>query len=279
MKDAIKTPQVRPMAVAGSFYPADAVQLRRMIDYFLGQVSVDPDETAPKAVIAPHAGYVYSGPIAASAYAHLAKACRDVCRVVLIGPAHRVAFQGIATSSADAFASPLGNVQLDREAIAMSVALPDVMVLDEAHAAEHSLEVHLPFLQTVFDPDRFKLVPLVIGNASLYQVTKVCELLWGGRETIFIISSDLSHFLDYQRAIQIDRATSAAIEALRPEDIAVHQACGRVAIQALLGLAPRYHLRARTVDQRNSGDTSGIRGQVVGYGAYIFNYQSSRIES
>lgn len=279
MQDAIKTSQVRPMAVAGSFYPADVVQLRRMIGDFLGQVSVDPDETAPKAVIVPHAGYVYSGPIAASAYAHLAKACRDVCRVILIGPAHRVAFQGIAASSADAFATPLGNVQLDREAIAMSVTLPDVMVFDEAHVAEHSLEVQLPFLQTVLDPDRFKLVPLVIGNASLHHVTKICELLWGGRETIFIISSDLSHFLDYQRAIQIDRATSAAIESLCPEDISVHQACGRVAIQALLGLAPRYHLKARTVDQRNSGDVCETRDQVVGYGAYIFNDQISQIES
>ncbi|MEE9211057.1 MAG: AmmeMemoRadiSam system protein B [Phycisphaeraceae bacterium] len=271
MSDAATMRHVRPAAVAGMFYPAEPDDLRQLIRTYLDPVVVDSGEPAPKAVIAPHAGYVYSGPIAASAYARIAAARDTIRRAVVIGPAHRVMFRGLATSSADAFATPLGNVMLDRDAIEQLLTLPDVIVLDEAHAPEHSLEVHLPFLQTVLDPDRFKLVPLVMGEASADQVATVIEQLWGGPETLFVVSSDLSHYLDYEAATRIDAATSQAIEKLRPQDIDAHQACGRIAIQALLTLAPQHHLHARTVDQRNSGDTNGPRDQVVGYGAYVFN--------
>jgi AmmeMemoRadiSam system protein B len=263
-------PQVRSPAVAGMFYPANPAELRTMVEQMIGDV--DPAiaaESPPKAIIAPHAGYIYSGPVAASAYASLRQVSSVISRVVLLGPAHRVPVHGLALPSSDAFATPLGKVAIDREAVAQIRGLPQVRVFDDAHALEHSLEVHLPFLQSVLD--EFQLVPLVVGDATAEEVAEVLEQLWGGPETLIVISSDLSHYHDYQTAQQMDQATSSAIEHLAFEDIHYEQACGRKPVSGLLLLARKHGLQGKTIDLRNSGDTAGPRDQVVGYGAYVFH--------
>ncbi|MEE8273482.1 MAG: AmmeMemoRadiSam system protein B [Alphaproteobacteria bacterium] len=257
---------IRPPAVAGLFYPGEAEELDAAVRECLA--AAETADTAPKALIAPHAGYVYSGPVAASAYARLA-AHRDVIeRVVLLGPAHRISFRGLAASGASAFATPFGEVPVDAEAIERALALPQVRVLDAAHEMEHSLEVHLPFLQRVLDG--FALAPFVVGDAAPEDVAEVIELLWGGPETLVVVSSDLSHFLDYDSARRIDGETARAIEALQPDDIAPDQACGRLPIQGLLRVARARGLEVSRVDLRNSGDTAGPRDEVVGYGAWVF---------
>jgi AmmeMemoRadiSam system protein B len=257
---------VRNPAVAGMFYPADSGELDKMVSAYLDEAKVS--DHPPKAIIAPHAGYVYSGSVAATAYAHLANARDLIKRVVLLGPAHRIAFDGLAVSSADAFTTPLGTIAVDKPAVAKILQLPQVQVLDEAHALEHSLEVHLPFLQKVLND--FTLVPLAVGEATPEEVGEVLEVLWGGPETLVVISSDLSHYYDYETAKRLDAATSRAIEGLRPQDIHYEHACGRNPINGLLYVARQRGLSARTVDLRNSGDTAGPRNQVVGYGAYVF---------
>ncbi len=264
----------RRPAVAGRFYPADPRQLRDAVHAYLGQPGSDPEEgdaLVPKAIIVPHAGYIYSGPIAASGY-HRVRAGRGMIkRVVLIGPAHYVPFIGVATSSYASFLSPLGPVLLDLEAIRSVLAKTSAWVYNEAHQPEHSLEVQLPFLQEVLGD--FTLVPLLMGKTTPQEVAKVLEALWGGPETLLVISSDLSHYQNYEEASLLDRATSQAIERLAPQDIYEQQACGRLAIQALLDRAVAHHLRADTVDLRNSADTAGgaaSRNRVVGYGAYVF---------
>jgi len=259
---------IRTPAVAGQFYPADPAQLHAQVQQFLSQVE-PPVESPPKAIIVPHAGYIYSGPVAASAYARL-KAARDsISRVVLLGPSHRVGFRGIAASAMRAFATPLGQISVDQAAVEQVQSLPEVGILEQAHAQEHSLEVHLPFLQEVLGD--FSLVPLVVGDASPTEVGAVLEALWGGPETLIVISSDLSHYHDYQTARQMDNATSQAIEALRFEAIGYEQACGRNPVNGLLWVARRKNLHSETIDLRNSGDTAGPRHQVVGYGAYVFH--------
>lgn len=257
----------RPAAVAGMFYPADKHQLQAMIQSYLEHVT--PEGVLPKAVIAPHAGYVYSGPIAASVYARLKPGFGIIRRVALLGPAHRVGFRGCAVSSALWFATPLGDVPLDREACQALMALPFVKELDQAHAREHSLEVHLPFLQEVLGA--FTLVPIVVGDASPEQVATILEALWGGEETLIVVSSDLSHYHDYATAQRMDAATSRAIETLNPEAIGFEDACGRLPMCGLLLAAKKRGMKAETIDLRNSGDTAGPRDQVVGYGAYVFH--------
>lgn len=258
----------RAPAVAGLFYPANAAELHTQLQTFLNQVQSSAGPP-PKAIIAPHAGYIYSGPIAAFAYAQLETVRSIITRVVLLGPSHRVGFRGIAVSSMQAFATPLGQIPVDQEAVEQVRQLPDVGFLEQAHAQEHSLEVHLPFLQEVLG--NFKLVPLVVGDARPQQVGAVLEALWGGPETLIVISSDLSHYHDYQTAQYLDNQTSKAIEALRFEDIGYEQACGRNPVNGLLWVARRKDLHGETLDLRNSGDTAGSRDQVVGYGAYVFH--------
>lgn len=257
---------VRPPAVAGTFYPSDTTELEAQVAGYLA--AVEPEGPAPKALIAPHAGYIYSGPVAASAYARLAAGRETIERVVLLGPAHRVPFRGIAASSATAFATPMGSVPVDVEAVQSIRGLPRLVVLDEAHRLEHSLEVQLPFLQRVMGD--FSVVPLVVGDATAEEVAEVLEALWGGPDTAIVISSDLSHYHDYETARRLDAATSRAIEELRPDDIGPDQACGRLPIKGLLRVARAHGLKATTVDLRNSGDTAGPRGDVVGYGAWVF---------
>lgn len=248
------------------FYPADAVELGETVRALLARA--EARGPVPKAIIAPHAGYVYSGPIAASAYARLRAARGTITRVVLIGPAHRVPVRGLAVSTADAFATPLGELKVDREMVAKLTELPQVTTLDEAHAGEHSLEVHLPFLQEVLG--EVSIVPLAAGQATAEEVAEVLELVWGGAETLIVISSDLSHYYDYETARRMDAATTQAIERLRPQDIGFEQACGRVPIIGLLTLARRHGLQCTAIDLRNSGDTAGPKDRVVGYGAYVF---------
>ena len=253
-------------AVAGQFYSADPGELRGEILQYLSEAK--PVPIIPKAIIAPHAGYIYSGPVAASAYAAIAPAHATITHVVLLGPAHRVYLRGLALSSAENFATPLGVVPVDREAIARIRDLPQVMTMDAAHALEHSLEVHLPFLQMVLD--RFSVAPLVVGKATPEEVDEVLEILWGGEETLIVVSSDLSHYHNYATAQDLDRATTQTIEALCT-DIDPAHACGSMPLNGLLRLAKRRSLTVRTLDLRNSGDTAGPRDQVVGYGAYALH--------
>lgn len=257
---------VRNPAVAGLFYPGDPRELRAMVVGFLD--AVHATGTVPKAIIVPHAGYIYSGPIAASAYARIQPARGRITRVVLLGPAHRVGFHGLALSSADCFQTPLGRITVDQEAVKKISGLPQVHVMDAAHMQEHSLEVHLPFLQETLG--EFSLVPLVVGDAEPGEVAEVLETLWGGPETLIVISSDLSHYHDYKTAQRLDRATSQAIEQLRLEDIQYDHACGRNPVNGLLQVARQRGLKAKTIDLRNSGDTAGSHDRVVGYGAYVF---------
>ena len=265
--DTIEPGKVRPAAVAGRFYPSDPVELRALITGLLAQVPPATGPT-PKALIAPHAGYLYSGPIAASAYAQLAPARNQIKRIVLFGPSHFVALDGLATTSAEAFATPLGIVPVDVEAVRSIRSLPQVSEFDQAHAPEHSLEVQLPFLQCVLGD--FTLVPLAVGDATPEEISEVLDALWGGPETRFVVSSDLSHYQDFQTARRLDRATAKAIEALKPAAIGEERACGRMPIRGLLQAARRHGLRARTIDLRSSGDTAGPRDKVVGYGAFVF---------
>ncbi len=259
--------RIRQPAAAGRFYPRDPVELRKLVVELLGTANA-PAAANPKALISPHAGFMYSGPIAASAYAHFGAAGKQIKRVVLLGPSHFVALAGLATSSAEAFATPLGTVPVDTAAVRQLASLPQISLMDEAHEFEHSLEVQLPFLQVVLE--EFSIVPLVVGEASAEQVDEVIEALWDGPETRFVISSDLSHYLDWDSARRLDEATARAVEALKPQEIHEQQACGRIPILGLLRAARNHQLHAHTADLRSSGDTAGPRHQVVGYGAFVF---------
>lgn len=258
------THDTRPPAVAGYFYPHAPGSLRDTVSSYLEAAGeVNPP---PKAVIAPHAGYIYSGQVAASAYAGWRSLGETVNRVVLLGPSHQVYLRGLAAPSVRGFETPLGTVPLDAEAIETVASLPQVTINDHPHALEHSLEVHLPFLQMLFP--EFKLVPLAVGDTPARDVEAVLETLWNGPETRVVISSDLSHYHSYDEARAIDAATAAAIVAGRTEELGPEQACGFIPIRGLLGYVRRHNLRVTELDRCNSGDTAGPRDHVVGYGAY-----------
>lgn len=260
---------VRPAAVAGSFYPDRPEQLAEEVRSLLQAAAMhEPAPTSPpKALIVPHAGYIYSGPIAASAYALLAPWRNVIQRVVLIGPVHRVPVRGLALPQTGGFETPLGVVPLDTEAMLTLARLPQVTQSAAAHAWEHSLEVQLPFLQQALGA--FSLVPLAAGDATPDEVAGVLECVWGGPETLIVISSDLSHYLPYATAKQFDQSTAEAILQLRLP-LNHEQACGGTPINGLLLEAKRRHLRPEVLDLRNSGDTAGDRNRVVGYGAFAF---------
>ena len=255
---------VRPPAVSGFFYPADKDELSEIITAYMQDTA--PMETPPKAIIAPHAGYIYSGSVAASAYATLAKNYGLINRVILLGPAHRVYFRGLAYSSAKYFSTPLGKILIDQTAIESIANLPQVILSDEAHAREHSLEVHLPFLQSLLKD--FTLVPLVVGDTRPDEVAEVLNILWGNEETLIVISSDLSHYHDYETARKLDKQTSELIESLDFSAINSKRACGCMPIRGLLKIAREKSMRMETVELKNSGDTAGPHDRVVGYGAY-----------
>ena len=255
----------RPPAVAGMFYPADPGALAASVDRLLA--AARPAAAQPKALIVPHAGYIYSGATAAVAYAALAPWARNIHRVVLLGPTHRVAVKGLALPEAEAFSTPLGTVRLDAQAIAAIADLPQIVFSDKVHAAEHSLEVHLPFLQRVLE--QFTLLPLAVVDAAPEAVAEVLDKLWDGPETLIVVSSDLSHFLPYATARQVDRDTCRQIERL---DGRLHseQACGALPINGLLLAAGRRGLKPTLLDLCNSGDTAGEKSRVVGYAAFSF---------
>lgn len=257
---------IRPPAVAGMFYPGDPELLGRTVDQLLA-AAPPASASRPKAIIAPHAGYIYSGSTAARAYAGLQPWAATIRRVVLLGPTHRVAVDGLALPESRTFATPLGEIPIDTEAVAALAGLPQVVFSDRVHAQEHSLEVHLPFLQRLLGD--FTLVPLAVGKASPETVAEVLDRVWGGPETLIVVSSDLSHYLPYAMAQQTDRATCQHIlhgdMHIRPE-----QACGAFPVNGLLLAASRHGLRPELQALCNSGDTAGDKQRVVGYAAFAF---------
>ena len=253
--------------VAGKFYPDNPAVLRQDILNMLGDAADKANLPLPKAIIAPHAGYIYSGPIAASAYACLAKSKNQIKRVVLFAPAHRYPVDGVATTNAKSYLTPLGQIAIDQETIS-SLSFPYLNAIEEAFSSEHAVEVHLPFLQLTLGS--FLLVPLLVGRAAVSEVENILEKLWDGPETLVVISSDLSHYHPYKLAQTWDKNTAEAIIELNPDGFSDEHACGATAIKALLNVASKKKMRALQVDLRNSGDTAGSKDSVVGYGAFRF---------
>ncbi len=258
---------VRPTAVAGRFYPCDPLELRALLQEMLSAV-VPVSAPSPKAIIVPHAGYPYSGPVAASAFTSWAADREQIRTVILVGPSHFVDFDGLALPGVEAFETPLGRVPLAAAPVAKLKQATRVKVFDAAHTPEHCLEVELPFLQCVLKD--FSIVPLLAGSVTPEEVSAALDAVWGGPETRIVISSDLSHYFEYREAQRWDYETAEAIEALAPESMKRGSACGGIPIKGLLLCARRHQLRARTLDLRNSGDTAGPRDRVVGYGAFVF---------
>jgi AmmeMemoRadiSam system protein B len=262
--------QVRQPAVAGAFYAGQGVALARDLKALLASAEAAgvSHADAPKVIIVPHAGYIYSGATAALAYARLSPVRKTIRRVVLLGPVHRVPVRGLAMPDVDAFATPLGDIEIDQLAVAAITDLPQVVVSRAAHATEHSLEVQLPFLQSVLED--FKLLPLAVGDATSAQVAEVLEALWGGPETLIVISTDLSHFLPYRAAQTVDQQTVQSILALDSR-LTHQQACGATPVNGVLLAARQHHLQAQLLGLCNSGDSAGDKGRVVGYAAFAFN--------
>lgn len=253
--------RARPPAVAGTFYPSDPSELRSVVEAAVGDAPAGP---VPKAIVAPHAGYVFSGPVAGSAYARVAGAA--VSRVVLLGPAHRTPDAGIAASSAGAFSTPLGDVAVDTATRDALVDAGLVVVGDDAHAREHSLEVHLPFLQVCLGD--VLVLPLAVGQVGPEEVAEVLDRVWGGDETLIVVSTDLSHYNDHATATELDRRTAAAVVARRPDRLGRYDACGVIPLQGLLLAADGHGLAVELLDLRTSADTAGSPDRVVGYGAF-----------
>jgi AmmeMemoRadiSam system protein B/AmmeMemoRadiSam system protein A len=268
-------PSIRNAAVAGLFYPGESRALAAEVEELLATTGEPaPRLGFPKALIVPHAGYVYSGPVAARAYDELAGARGIVRRVVMLGPVHRVPVRGLAVPGSQAFATPLGTIAIDRDAIAALRDLPQVVQSDAAHALEHSLEVQLPFLQKQLG--EFALVPFAVGMASVAEVADVIERLWGGRETLVILSTDLSHYHAYDEAQRIDGSTVSRIAQLAA-DLDHEEACGATPLNGLLEVAKRKALKVRLLDVRNSGDTAGGKDRVVGYSAFALDEPHSQV--
>jgi len=259
--------EIRPATVAGLFYPGSSRELLPMVEGFLAAAAGSEPNQSPKAVIAPHAGFIYSGPIAGSAFRCFAGDAPQIRRIILMGPAHRLPVRGVALAGQEAFETPLGKVPVDSEMVGQISDMPQVSVNPAAHAPEHCLEVELPFLQQVLG--EFSILPLLVSSATAEEIAEVLERLWGGPETRIVISSDLSHYLTYETARQTDRETAQQVVELdgRLEE---HRACGAVAINGLMEAARRHGLIPRLLDLRNSGDTAGDRTRVVGYGAFAF---------
>ena len=273
---------IRPAAVAGSFYSGHSQTLADTIHTLLNNIANNQPQikfkvkskvesakhpVPPKAIVVPHAGYIYSGQTAALAYKQLTEWRDSIKRVILLGPVHRVPVRGLALPEVDAFTTPLGEVKLDKAAIATIAGMKQVVPSYPAHAQEHSLEVQLPFLQTVLDD--FKLVPLAVGDATPAEVADVLDVLWGGPETIIVVSSDLSHFLPYAAAKVVDKSTVKTILNMQ-ETLTHHQACGSTPVNGLILAAKRHHLHPTLLDLCNSGDTAGDKSRVVGYASFAF---------
>ena len=258
---------IRPPAVADYFYPGNPLVLRKQIKEFLDSFP-HSERLIPKAIIAPHAGYQYSGSVAAVAYRSLVSVKSHIKQVVLLGPAHRVPLHGLAAPSVEYFATPLGNVPVDLSQIQFLLRQFDYLqILDNPHTSEHSLEVHLPFLQECLED--FVLIPLVVGEATGQQIGAILDALWGGTETLIVISSDLSHYHDYTTAQRMDLETAGYIERFEGDKLDYESACGRNPIKGLLTIAKKHQLHIRRMKLCNSGDSAGSKDQVVGYGSWI----------
>ncbi len=255
---------IRQPAVAGAFYPESADTLQSIIHDMLGDA--EEHDLSPKVLIVPHAGYIYSGPVAASAYGLLKAKKRTIERVVLLGPSHQHAFEGMALPDCEQFSTPLGEIPLDIQTMQQLLTFSQIEKMDAAHHQEHSLEVQCPFLQSCLDD--FKLIPIVVGNATPMAIAEIIEYLWGGDETLFIISSDLSHYHSYEEACNRDRITVRVIEELS-STLTGGQACGCHPLNGMLKVAQRRGMEVKTLDVRNSGDTAGDKERVVGYGAFV----------
>jgi hypothetical protein len=261
--------RIRPASVAGLFYPRDAAQLRATVERLIDDAATPaPVAPPPKALIVPHAGYLYSGAVAATAYRRLRDSSAPIDRVVLIGPSHRVPMRGMAMPSVEAFETPLGAVPIDASARQRLRELGLAGVSDAAHATEHSLEVQLPFLQVVLP--EFEVLPIATGLAPTAQVARALAAVWNGPSTLIVVSSDLSHHHTFAEAQALDEQTRATILARR-SDLSDEQACGACGINGLLEVARHEGLRVELLDQRNSGDTAGDRSRVVGYGSYALH--------
>lgn len=261
---------IKRPAVAGKFYPGDAKALRQMLAELFAAAAkrVAPINTCPKAIIAPHAGYIYSGATAAAGYQVLTAFADRIKHVTLLGPAHYIPVLGLACSSSDFFETPLGKLVVRPSLRSQILNLPQVKTNDSAFEKEHSLEVHLPFLQTVLN--NFTILPLLVGRAEPAEIAEVIEACWGDEHSLIVISSDLSHYLSYEQAQMIDQQTSAAIVSLQVDNIDRHQACGRSPIKGLLTAAQHHNLYVKVIEQCNSGDTAGDKSRVVGYASYHF---------
>ena len=278
----VNVQQVRQPAVAGAFYHSDRLILQSNVNDLLETARLEANNEkqsenliSPKAIIVPHAGYIYSGPTAATAYARLSLARDTIKRVVLLGPVHRVPVNGLALPGVSVFATPLGSVPVDLDAVAAIENMPQVVESAIAHAQEHSLEVQLPFLQTVLED--FTIVPLAVGDVTGEQVAEVLETLWGGPETLIVISSDLSHFLPYETACAIDSETVQNILTLHGP-VNHQQACGGTPVNGLLLAARKHHLLPQLLDLRNSGDTAGDKNRVVGYASIAFTEDAGNVQ-
>jgi AmmeMemoRadiSam system protein B/AmmeMemoRadiSam system protein A len=267
---------IRPPAIAGTFYPNNPVELEATIKYFLNEAvrNFGPAVNVPKAIIVPHAGYIYSGLTAAAVYNRLQPAREVIKRVVILGPCHCVAINGIALPSTEIFQTPLGNILLDKDSITSILNLDSVEVFNETHVNDHSIEIHLPFLQKILAD--FKLVPLIVGDSNPEKIAEVLDVLWGGPETLILISSDLSHYLRYDQAKMADSQTRIAIEQMDLNALGKDQACGFHSVKGLLMLAKAKGLSVTTADIRNSGDTAGTKDRVVGYGSWYFDENNTK---
>lgn len=254
--------------VAGSFYPKNKLVLQNAVRKLLDAASLITNLPLPKAMIVPHAGYVYSGAVAAVAYKQLLNIKVKPNRVILIGPSHFSTFAGIATINADSFVTPLGEVLVDQDIINIALRADKVTVLNNVFEQEHCLEVQLPFLQEVLWNMEYKIVPFLVSNSTYKEVANLLKLLWGGCETLVIISSDLSHYYNYATANLLDRMTSIAIEQLAIENLNDSSACGKLPIQGLLQCAIDFGLKVIKLNVKNSGDITEDKSRVVGYGAY-----------
>lgn len=254
---------IRATAVAGLFYPGSSPVLRETVDQLLSTTMTS--NVAVKAIIVPHAGYVYSGAVAGAAFGAV-RGQKNISRVVIVGPAHRVYFRGMALSSATEFSSPLGLLSVDRDATAKASELPDVVISDAAHKEEHSLEVQLPFLQRCF-AQPFRIVPILVGDIAGEAVANLIEHLWGGEETLIVVSTDLSHYLPYAEARRQDALTVSGILARRT-DFAGDEACGCRPLNGFLLEARQHDLQLKLMAACNSGDTAGGSDRVVGYASF-----------
>lgn len=254
--------------VAGMFYPADKDELKEMIEDFLKTAKVGKQLT--RAIIAPHAGYVYSGPIAASAYLSLYSSKNEIKNVIILSPSHHYSFEGVAIHSAESFSTPLGELEVTQILKEKIKVLPFVHEYDQAFEQEHALEVHLPFIQHILP--LAKILPLVVGHSRPEDIEKIFELFWNDSSNAFVVSTDLSHFLPYMNAQKIDGLTSKQIENLLYQDLHHEQCCGYYPLRGLLKFAKEHKLKITNIDLRNSADTAGDKGRVVGYGSFIVHH-------